>query len=83
MILQKAYKRIFLAVVFCFCTQSSFITTRAQTTLGGITGEVSDASGNVVSAAHVTITSNGTGLTRDTTSNTTGSYAFRDLPVGA
>ncbi len=55
---------------------------QAQTTLGAIVGEVSDNSGAIVSGAKITLTSNGTGLTRSTASGGNGSYAFRDLPVG-
>ncbi len=55
---------------------------QAQTTLGAIVGEVSDNSGAIVSGAKITLTSNGTGLTRSTASGGNGSYAFHDLPVG-
>lgn len=80
MVVPKAIKHACLAAtLFCF---SSFMNVLAQTTLGGISGEISDSSGNVVSGAQVSITSNGTSLTRQTRSSGNGLYSFRDLPVG-
>jgi Carboxypeptidase regulatory-like domain len=80
MILGKAYKYVFLAMMLCAFQSCTRV--HAQTTLGGITGEVSDSAGNAVPGAQITITSNGTGLTRNASSSASGSYAFRDLPVG-
>ena len=80
MIPRKVYKYVLLGMMLC-AFQSSF-TAHAQTTLGGITGEISDTSGNVVPGAQITITNNGTGLTRNAASSGSGSYALRDLPVG-
>jgi hypothetical protein len=79
MLLQKALKSIFFGLILYVF--ASLIAAHGQTTLGGITGEVSDSAGHNISAANVTVTSNGTGLTRNTTSNANGSYALRDLPV--
>lgn len=55
----------------------------AQQTLGGITGQVTDASGGVIPNATVTVTDEQTALTRTTRSNDTGSYTFVNLPIGA
>jgi hypothetical protein len=44
---------------------------------------VTDATGNVVSGANVTMTSVGTGLGYNTTTNDEGFYTFPGLPVGA
>ncbi len=73
-------KLFVLAVLLCAISPLSIAS--AQTTLGGITGEISDDSGAIVSGAEITVTSNGTGLTRNAMSGSNGSYAFRDLPVG-
>ena len=78
-----AYRlRRYLAVAALFFAISSLIPSLAQTTLGGVTGEVRDNAGAIVSGAQITITSNGTGLTRTALSGNSGSYAFRDVPVG-
>src|ERR1700730_11506541 len=54
---------------------------RAQQTLGGITGTVTDDSGAVVPATTVTIVGDQTKLTRMLQSNETGAYTFVDLPI--
>ncbi len=54
----------------------------AQTTLGGITGTVTDTSGAVISGATVNLTGNETKLSRTQTTSTTGSYSFVNLPIG-
>ncbi len=76
----KAFRYVIVAVVLV--AASSLLTMRAQTTLGGINGEITDNSGAAVPGANITVTSNGTGLTRQTVANSSGSYAFRDLPIG-
>ena len=55
----------------------------SQQTLGGITGEVTDPSGNVIPNATVTVTAEQTALTRDTKTNGTGAYTFVNLPIGS
>ncbi len=69
---------IFLAAFVVLCCP--LLT--AQQTLGGITGEVTDASGGVIPGAKVTVTEEHTALTRVTTSNASGSYTFVNLPIG-
>ena len=64
------------AVALC----GSYLT--AQQTLGGITGEVTDASGGVIPNASVTVTDEQTSLTRTTKTNATGLYTFVNLPIG-
>jgi hypothetical protein len=54
----------------------------AQQTLGGITGEVTDATGGVIPNASVTVTEEQTSLTRTTKTNGSGSYSFVNLPIG-
>jgi hypothetical protein len=54
----------------------------AQTATGQITGTVMDSTGAVVASAKVTVTSQLTGLTRESKSNNQGSYSVPLLPVG-
>ena len=54
----------------------------AQQTLGGITGEVTDASGGVIPNALVTVVDEQTSLTRTTTTNGSGTYSLVNLPIG-
>jgi Carboxypeptidase regulatory-like domain/TonB dependent receptor len=56
---------------------------RAQQTLGGITGTVTDDSGAVVPAATVTIVGIQTKLTRSIDTSETGAYEFVNLPIGS
>ncbi len=56
---------------------------RAQQTLGGITGTVTDASGAIVADATVTLIGDGTKLTRSQNTNPNGGYLFVNLPIGS
>jgi len=67
----------FLAMVFLLAPHA-----RAQQTLGGITGTVTDASGAVVVNATVTLVGDQTKLTRTQTTNSAGTYLFVNLPIG-
>jgi hypothetical protein len=55
----------------------------AQQTLGGITGEVTDASGGMIPNVTVKVTDEQTAFTRATKTNGSGSYSFVNLPIGA
>jgi len=55
---------------------------QAQQTLGGLTGEVMDASGGVIPNVTVTVVDEQTALTRTTKTSSTGMYSFVDLPIG-
>jgi hypothetical protein len=55
---------------------------KAQQTLGGVTGTVTDTSGAVVVNATVTLVGDQTKLTRTQTTNATGLYLFVNLPIG-
>ena len=48
----------------------------------GITGTITDTSGAVISAAHVTITSEDTAVANHTVSSSAGTYSFKGLPPG-
>ena len=54
----------------------------AQTSTGSITGNVTDQSGAAVPGAHIKITSELTGTSRETVSDPTGLYQALFLPVG-
>ena len=49
---------------------------------GSIFGTVTDPSGAVISAAHVTLRNSDTGLSRKTSTDSIGSYQFLAVPVG-
>ncbi len=72
-------------VRFTVLTAALFATvtiTSAQTATGQITGTVRDSSGAVLPNAKVTVTNQGTRVTRDTVSTDSGDYTFTLLPVG-
>ncbi|MFN0120150.1 MAG: carboxypeptidase regulatory-like domain-containing protein, partial [Blastocatellia bacterium] len=54
----------------------------AQVLYGALVGRVEDPTGAVVGGAKVTAINNATGQQRDTTTDETGAFAFRDLQVG-
>jgi hypothetical protein len=65
------------------CAPLAFTTpVRAQQTLGGITGTVSDTTGAVIGDATVTAVSDQTTLTRTQTTTADGAYTFVNLPIG-
>ena len=55
---------------------------RAQQTLGGVVGTVTDATGASLPEVTVTIVADGTNLTRTGVSSDSGSYALPNLPIG-
>jgi hypothetical protein len=75
---------LFFALAFFTATAALLHAPRAiaQTTLGGITGVVSDPSGSVIPGATVTAVSEGTSLTRTAVSNSDGAYSLVNLPIG-
>ncbi|QNI32348.1 TonB-dependent receptor [Alloacidobacterium dinghuense] len=56
--------------------------TPAQTVTGNITGTVTDPSGAIVSGANVTATDTATGIQTQATTNESGVYTIRFLPIG-
>src|ERR1700675_4279946 len=62
----------------CFATQGS-----AQVDRAGLNGTVADASGRVLPQTHVTAIHNATGLRRECTSSSSGTYDIPELPLGA
>jgi carboxypeptidase family protein len=55
----------------------------AQTATGQITGTVRDSTGGVLQGVRVTVTNQGTRVTRDTVTSGSGDYSFTLLPVGS
>ena len=70
------------ASVCCLLLLSFASTSRAQQTLGGITGTVTDTSGAVVPGTTVTVVNDQTALTRTQASSDSGGYLFSNLPIG-
>jgi hypothetical protein len=68
---------IFLGIAFVLAPAA-----RAQQTLGGITGSVTDASGASVSDTLITLVNDQTKLTRTLNANSSGIYDFVNLPIG-
>ena len=72
----------FSTVVLVYVLLSCVPHARAQQTLGGITGTVTDASDAVIQEATVTIVGDQTKLTRTLQTTGSGSYDFVNLPIG-
>jgi hypothetical protein len=66
---------LWVPIVFAPCA-------RAQQTLGGIVGTVTDRTGGVLPETNVTIVGDQTSLTRSQKTNTNGGYDFVNLPIG-
>ncbi|HEX3371006.1 MAG TPA: carboxypeptidase-like regulatory domain-containing protein, partial [Candidatus Acidoferrales bacterium] len=78
----RTVRSVLLAGVFLALCAVWMPDARAQQTLGGITGTVTDTSGAVISGATVALIGNETKLNRTQTSSTTGAYTFVNLPIG-
>ena len=70
------------ALVACVLALGIIPNLSAQTTTGRIAGVVSDASGAVLPGVTVTATETSTGISRSTTTDAQGSYAFTNLQRG-
>jgi hypothetical protein len=73
-------QRIYLAALVVLLLSA---TAFAQRFSAAIRGNVTDASGAVMTSAKVTLTNEETGLTRTATTNAAGNYSFTELPVGS
>ncbi len=74
--------RFFYLVSFLTISLALTPHARAQQTLGGITGTVTDDSGAVVPGATVTAVADQTNLTRMIDTSDTGAYLLSNLPIG-
>jgi hypothetical protein len=70
-------------VVLALVSLFAVVRAQAQQTLGGITGTVTDSSGDALSDTTVTAVESQTQLTRTVTTNSTGAYSFVNLPIGS
>jgi hypothetical protein len=66
-------------VVFCFCFNLCTYTASGQAVYGSIIGTVTDAQGNAVADAKITVRSIAKGTTDETTSNESGNYSVIHL----
>src|SRR5258706_3843443 len=74
---QRVLISVLLAVLLLAC-----LPVAAQTTFGSITGTVTDASGAVIPAVVVTVTSEATGLVRSVTTAASGTFNVPNLAAG-
>src|SRR5260370_10087360 len=72
----------FVASFLCCCVQFLSSPVRAQQTLGGITGTVTDASGGILPNTTVNLVNDQTKLSRTQTTNGSCIYDFPTLPIG-
>src|SRR5882724_9138195 len=75
-----SHKRAWLAGFFCSCVFYTCSLLYGQAS-GSFSGTVVDTTGSVVSGATVKVTSQGTGLSRETKTDDTGHYLIPLLPV--
>jgi hypothetical protein len=75
-------KRILFVLMICM-TALCFSPLAFGQAIGSFSGTVTDKSGSSIAGATVTVTSQGTGVTRETKTDDTGHYIVNLLPVGA
>ena len=68
-------------LIVCLCLVSSTILF-AQSTGGRILGRIADPSGAVLANVKITLTNEATGVSSDSTSNSSGDYGFLQVAVG-
>src|ERR1700756_2191341 len=74
-------KRILFVVVAFFAALCLSSSARGQA-IGSFSGNITDKSGSSIAGANVTVTSQGTGVVRDTKTDESGHYIINYLPVG-
>jgi hypothetical protein len=74
-------KRIYFVLMICM-TALCFSPLAFGQAIGSFSGTVTDKSGSSIAGATVTVTSQGTGVTRETKTDDTGHYIVNLLPVG-
>ena len=74
----RLLRSVLLGVAVVLAAQSA----QAQVLYGGLIGDVADPSRAVLPGATVTVTNRDTGLQRETTTDGSGAYSFRDLQPG-
>ena len=86
--MSKNRKSPFFVFFFAALLSSSILSvlsspSRAQQTLGSITGTVTDASGGILPSTTVSLVNDQTKLNRTQTTNANGIYDFVNLPIGS
>ena len=64
------------------CLVASASPLHAQYDNGSLVGSIKDTSGAAIAGVRVSLTNTGTGITTETTTNSTGEYQFPDVRVG-
>ena len=72
--------RLFVLVTALFL--GTWLSAPCQIDRAGLNGTVTDSSGRVLPQTHIVAVHNATGLRRETTSSSTGTYDIPELPVG-
>jgi carboxypeptidase family protein len=81
---RTTFSALLLIPFLCGCLQFILPSqARAQQTLGGITGTVTDASGGILPNTTVNLVSDQTKLSRTQSTNSGGIYDFVNLPIGS
>ena len=73
------YSMLLAGIAFLACFAAG---AHAQITAGGVAGTVKDPSGAVVKGATITLTNTATNVAITTTSASSGTYVFENVPVG-
>jgi hypothetical protein len=79
---RTAAARILSVVVLALAIAAIATTAHAQSVSGTILGTVTDSSGAVISNVKVTVTNEGTGLTRTVTTDNSGDFVVPSVPTG-
>ena len=77
-----AFRHVSFAVFAAFVLLAAPVASNAQETTTAVRGVVSTPDGTPAAAQSVTITDTRTGATRTTTTNDSGAFSIRGLPVG-
>src|SRR5260370_29456417 len=73
-------RRLLLAALLLIAFHSLRAVTLAQSSTATLSGTVTDPNNAVVPGAHVTATNNGTGLNREATTSSSGTFTIPFLP---
>jgi len=80
--MNQMFRNLSLLSLLALVIMSIGLPAAAQDTAAQLAGTAQDSSGGAVPRAHLTITNEGTNLTKQTDSDGTGAYVFRELPPG-
>jgi hypothetical protein len=72
-------KTLAVCAILCMCTISAF----AQSILAGISGKATDAQGEALPGAIITVKNESTGFTVKTVSGAEGDFVLKELPLGS